>query len=120
MCNIIAITWNALPDDPCPITMYMIDVNDAIIAVARGVTSFNYPLGDGSCGKTYSISVYAISVAGIGSKSIANQLIACAGKQTTVSVHVPDHAGSFSKHLVFICSGEHILFAVNLHVISVN
>ena len=80
MCNIIALTWNALPDDPCPITGYEIDVNGTTIAVARGVTSFNYPLGDGSCGKMYWISVYAISVAGIGNKTFVNQFIACAGK----------------------------------------
>ena len=86
-CTIIDITWNALPNFPCPITSYRIDVNDTTISPAAGETSFNYLLGDDSCGKIYQISVYAISAAGIGSKTFANQFITCARKGTTMSVN---------------------------------
>lgn len=87
MCNIIVITWDALPDDPCPITGYRIEVNDTTVSETAGVISFNYPLEDQSCGKTYQISVYAINDAGIGNKTFENQFITCTRKGTTISVN---------------------------------
>ena len=87
-CNSIVITWNAVPDDPCPVTGYKIDVDNTTISVPAGLTSFNYvyPLGDNYCGNTYHISVYAISAAGMGSKAFTNQLIICECKGATINV----------------------------------
>ena len=86
--NSISITWNALLNDPCPIIGYNIDVNTTTISKTAGVTSFNYPLGNDSCGKTYQISVYAINAAGIGSKTFSSQFITCTRKRTTISVYI--------------------------------
>ena len=80
ICTSLVITWNLVPDDPCPITGYRIDVGDSTVSRAAGVTSFNYTFGGDSCERTYPISVYAINAAGIGSKTVANQTITCTRK----------------------------------------
>ena len=79
-CKSIIITWNALPAGPCPITDYMIDIGATTRSVGTGVTTFNYPFGDDSCGTTLRISVYAINPAGIGTKTFKNRPITCTGK----------------------------------------
>ena len=87
-CDIITMTWDSLPDVPCPITAYMIDVDSTTLSAGAGATSFNYMLGDGFCGNTYQISVYGVSTSGTGSRAIRQQATTCAGKGTTVSVTV--------------------------------
>ena len=64
----------------------MIDIESTTVSVTKGVTSFNYSLGNNSCGRTYQISVYAINSVGIGNKRFMDQPITCTRKGTTMSV----------------------------------
>ena len=101
--NSIAITWDALLESPCPITGYMIDVESTTVSVTAGATSFNYSLGENSCGRTYQISVYAINAVGIGNKRFINQPITCTRKGTTMSV-IMMHKLICDFKVYYICS----------------
>ena len=111
MCKIITITWNALPDDPCPITGYVINVQSNTIPVPAAMTSWDYRYSAGACGKTLAVTMHAMNSVGSGSTSSRNQNIICEGKRSTISSAVQELLCKLKCSLYVQYS---ILFAVNL------
>ena len=87
-CDTIVINWTPLPDDPCPISEYVIDISGVAVSLSTNWTNFTHPIGDSDCGNTFDISVYAVSVAGNGSNSTESLTINCTREENKTVTYV--------------------------------
>ena len=79
ICNDIITKWTTPIDQPCPITGYSVNISVGGVVLPNTMNQTNYTLSVNSsiCGKTFEISVSAISAAGTSNATSSSITVTC-------------------------------------------